>query len=358
MPSALARGERNQHDCDTRVFYRGLATQVNGPERARAPAHSYIHQRSRFILSTLRKEWTSTPPQELRDIYSFEQIAAAFKLARVNFTQAQFAAAEAAGKIQQGKLNLVVNVIMVNPDEDLITIGASINQSSVSCGKMTTDTDTVRGVYQDKIHVEMWLEKDSQPCTQFSRITDGPQTVECSGSTSSSVSVSLGANVGFFGDTPTGGANVGISDTRSFSQNLQDFKVVNTSDNRKVVHDYLMSKSSGGAHNKATDLWPNGDQIGLMDLIQGVKMYYPPDLATSNLPLISQCIWQADPGFKLSANDVLFLRLEIRQFMPMVTGQLKGVYSQASAVLHQVIYQWAERIPLGTLVKTDVSPMS
>jgi len=260
--------------------------------------------------------------------------------------------------VQPTRIGLVVHVIMAKPSaSEPVTIWASMENSAISSGKMMTDKPDQKGWFQDQVTVEMWLEDlNGQKRTDLLRISDGPNTVNGTGSTSSSVSFSFSSsvNAGFFGPVPTGGASVGtsVSESHSFSTNLEDFRVVNNSDQYTAVHHYLMSKSANGpAYNKPTDLAPNGNDIGFTQAFQGIQLYTPPDLATANLPLASQCVWQANHHnmIKVGVN----LKIRVTQHVVMVDGtnNFFSVASHSSA--QTATYGHAEPIPLMMLVDTE-----
>lgn len=271
------------------------------------------------------------------------------------------AALKASGKTQlQGtKLDLVLFVVIGKATPlDPATIYASLENTQISSGEMFIDQDDQRGYYQDKITVEMVInEPDESQSTRFTRVSDGPETANGTSSTSSTVSFSFSdsANVGFFGPTPTGGAGVsaGATVSRSFARNLTDFRVANNSDNRTVKHDYIMSASSGGAYDKATDLVPS--DLDFISSFQGIKLYEPPPLALNNLNIISQAAWQADNNDDVA--ETLTLKIIVTQQCSMVDGtnNFFTVHSHSSGQI--VTYSYAFDLPMH-LVSQSTDPNS
>lgn len=225
---------------------------------------------------------------------------------------------------QPTRLSPVARVIIGKASPaDPATIWISLENTQIASGKMLINNDDHKGWFQDRIDVELTiLEPDGTPSTRFNRVSDGPQTGNGSSSTSSSISFTFSASgsIGFFGPTPTGsvGGSAGVSESHSFGHSLEDFRVENNSDSLVARHSYIMAASSGAAYNKAIDLAPDGGSIGLTAAFQGIKLYDPPPLATANLQLISQCVWQAANSLEVA--DTLTLRIGITQHVSDVDG--------------------------------------
>ena len=288
-----------------------------------------------------RKDWVVTVPQKTSDVgrglLSMLPPAMAAGFANIVF--------------QPTRVDLVLHVIIAKASaSEPVTIFASLENSTVSSGKMLVDKPDQKGWFQDNVKVEMWLEEaNGQPRTDLFRMSDGPATYNGTGATSSSVSFSFsgGVNAGFFGGTPTGGASatVGVSDSHGFSSNLMDFRVVNNSDQYKAEHSYLMSKSADGpAYNTPTDLVPDGGSIGFIQAFQAIKLYTPPDLATANLPLLSQCVWQANHPKDI--HDTVMLKIRVTQHLTMVDGTNNGFTISSHASNQSVAYGHQEPVPL------------
>ena len=258
-------------------------------------------------------------------------------------------------ELQKSKAHLVVHASMAKPsDSDPVTIWVSLEDSYVSSGPMFYRETYSRGFFQDHVTVRMRLDGASAP--QLLRVSDGPQTANGSGSTSSSVSVtfSAGGNVGFFGPTPTGGANIGVaaSDSKSFSRNLTDFRIINTSTDHMAVHEYRMSMSGGKVYDKPVDLWPT---LGVMDVYGAAlgnlpSFYEPPDLATSNLPLLSQCLWQANHTRDIK--DTVSVSIEIVQRVVWV--RMEGI--MVVPTVKPIVHHCKQAFPLGNLVSGLPAP--
>lgn len=252
--------------------------------------------------------------------YLSDQVSPGMKQSPLDMVRA------AGGVTPKAQLDLVVTCTVgkAGPDKPM-TIHVSLENSHISSGNMLWDDDDKRGYFQDLVEVGMYLIADGGRVMQdFDRAADGPQTANGSSSTSSSVSVSFSAgasaNIGFFGDTPTAGAglsgSVGITNTHAFARNLTDFKVINHSDQRRILHEYKMSASSGGKYDRDVDLVP--DHLGFGESFSGIKLHHPPALATSNLPLISQAVWQANSNKEY--DQTIQLGIIVRQRTILVEG--------------------------------------
>lgn len=299
------------------------------------------------LTAMARKEWTNAVPQKESD-YIRAAVEALFK------NMPGMKDFKAPGSFQKSELGLVVHVIMAKAsDTDPITIWVSLENSSVSSGRMTYDEAWEKGYYQDQVEVEMWLEDlKGNARTDMRRIADGPKTANGSGSTSSAISFSFSGsgNLGFFGGTPTGGASasVGATESHSFSQNLTDFKVINYSDQYRAKHTYKMAESSGAKYDKAIDLVPKGDAIGFTEAFKGIQLYSPPDIATSNLSLLSQCVWQARDNREIKED--LNLKIRVTQKTVKVTGSNNFFTVDASSSGYKIDFGHSERLPLSQLV--------
>ncbi|WP_326523919.1 hypothetical protein [Sphingomonas sp.] len=252
------------------------------------------------------------------------------------------AATAARQPLQESHLDLVISVTVGKGGANQpMTVHVSLEDSIISSGGMLFDRNDKRGYFQDQIVVEMFLTSDGQtPRSDFRRVSDGPQTVNGSGATSSSVSVSFSVsgsvNAGFFGGTPTGGgsvgASLGVTNSHSFSRNLADFKAVNTSTQTLIQHTYKMSQSSGAAYDSANDLVPKGDAIGFFDAFKGIVLYNPPDLATSNLPLISQAVWQATSNREYDETIGVAIKVTQRVVMAEGSNNFVEVHAESSGI--------------------------
>lgn len=257
-------------------------------------------------------------------------------------------------ELQSSHLDLVVTVTIGKAAADQpMTVHVSLEDSVISSGPMFYNQHDKRGYFQDRIDVEMFLSDNRKdPRDDFRRASDGPQTVNGSGATSSSVSVSFSvsgsANAGFFGDTPTGGAggsaSLGVTNSHSFSRNLSDFKAVNTSGQFRIKHHYKMSESTGGAYLSAHDLVPHGDDIGFLEALRKIELYHPPDLATSNLPLISQAAWQATSNREYDEQIHAVIKVTQRVVQVEGTNTVTRVHWQSSTT--KVSHTHVEPIPL------------
>jgi len=146
-------------------------------------------------------------------------------------------------------------------------------------GKLQFDDPTQRGYYLESVGVTM-RPLDSRLLMK----KDAPVTTEGSGSVTSSVSIDLSAGSGEIGG--------GLSFGKSYSEDLFDFKVVNTSDAIQARQAYKLASTNypGGGKVKYGQ-WK--DLVGYY-FFSGYFLNEIPDLAKSGLPLLSQAIWLAE----------------------------------------------------------------
>jgi hypothetical protein len=306
-----------------------------------------------FASAQVRREWTKPVPQMERVFWP--QLAAGSSKDQHEALEKVFALLGI--ERQASKLDLVLHLIVAKAsDQDKTTIWCSMEHSNISSGDMVFDKNDTRGYYQDKIIVEMWLtDLQGKPSTQFRRIADGPDTVNGSGSTTSSVSFSFSesgsANVGFFGGTPTGSVggsvSAGVTQSHSFSKSLQDFRAINDSDQYRAIHTYKMQQSSGAKYNKATDLVPHPDDMGFTDSFEGIRLYNPPDLATSNFPLISQCVWQSNDSQPVDQD--MWLKLRVTQRVVLVEGSNEFFSVSWDSSGYTLSYGYSEKLPMSDI---------
>lgn len=304
-----------------------------------------------FDPSTPTYVWKTVAPTSVREYFSDKK----FPILETSALDIYKDMAKAKGlKLQNSQLGLIVTVTIGKAGANQpMTVHVSLEDSVISSGPMLYDQHDKRGYFQDRIDVEMFLSDNKKdPRNDFRRVSDGPQTVNGSGATSSSVSVSFSvsgsANAGFFGDTPTGGvggsASLGVTNSHSFSRNLSDFKAINSSEQFRIKHCYQMSESTGGSYLSAHDLVPSGDDIGFVDAFRKIKLYHPPDLATSNLPLISQAAWQATSSREY--DEQIYAVIKITQRVVQVEGTNNFTHVNWQSYTTKVAHTHVEPIPL------------
>lgn len=304
-----------------------------------------------FTMDTPTYSWKSIVPTKKSYYYSSKN----FGPTTISELSLMQDLAKAMGKtLQQAKLDLVVSVTIGKGGANQpLTVHVSLQDSIISSGKMFWDADDERGFYQDQVDVEMFLSRDgTTPIDDLPRASDAPETVNGSGATSSSVSISFSvsgsANAGFFGGTPTGGvgggASLGVSNTHSFSKNLSDFKAINNTERYTIRHTYKMAESSGGAYEKAIDLVPKGDDIGFVQAFRKIKLHRPPDLAISNLPLISQAAWQATTSREYDEKIHAVIKVTQRVVHVEGTNNFTSVHSESTG--RKLLFTHSEPITL------------
>lgn len=262
---------------------------------------------------------------------------------------------------QVADLRLRGNVILAKADPvSLVTLWISLDGTTVKPGKMIYDEEYVKGFYQDRIDIELSIcRKDSKghwvPIPEMKLMSEGPQTYNGTGSTSSSVSVSFskGGNIGFFGVTPTGGANFGTSvgESHSFSRSLQDFVVEADSSGTQARHSYRMNQSIGSSYDKPTDLIQHIGQSRSASEAFWPRVYSPPPLALHDFPVISQAVWQAVNADMIDEDASLCIY--VTQHVYIVEGGSRNGIVPRYTVLsgHAGTWLHAEPVPFAELKK-------
>lgn len=253
---------------------------------------------------------------------------AAWKATRTSLTSGTYGDAG-----QVSELDLVVSFIMAQEDVGSpLTLWVTLENSLLRVGKpLQDDVDDAVGYFQDRIDVTLTLGLPGKkaPIHYFNRIVDGPPTYNGSGAISSSVTVS--GSGGFFGYVPT--ANVGVSDTHSFTQSLQDFETINDSDSVVARHAYVMKKSTGGDYNQPSDLMPDW---GFSARFSAIKIHRPPALALDNLTLMSQAVWQTATGINPPDPETLkkphVLYVDVKQHLTWVRGDYQPLMYPAQFI--------------------------
>lgn len=168
------------------------------------------------------------------------------------------------------------------------------------------DQNDIRGPYIDRVVYQAWLQKRNagpDPANQLPgwvRMQESPETEDASGSVSSSMSVTVNGNLGFFGPTPTGGVNTGFSFGESYVHTVKDFTFYNRSQGGMLHHILAMTGSGDGqTYGKPEDL-VNENQSPFV----GARLRPLPALATSNVPLVGQVVWMNQNDDALAFDDI------------------------------------------------------
>jgi hypothetical protein len=150
-------------------------------------------------------------------------------------------------------------------------------------GNLTYNQKDIRGYYLHALDVSFKINSDAYHINQ-----DAPVTSMGSGATTSTAQLQVDVNAGTFGPEPTTGVGAGVAIGSSFTQNLSDFRVVNNSEETVVQHTYRMAATrQGKAYDRPEDL----ADMSVGGQWQGAPLLEVPELAISNLPVISQAIF-------------------------------------------------------------------
>jgi hypothetical protein len=173
------------------------------------------------------------------------------------------------------RTNIPYNFITINMDGS--------NFAASEDGKMVKNQSDIRGWFMEEVEVEITLSDPSFTLTQ-----DSPSTTMGSSSTTSSTGLSFDEGAGMFGPTPTMNVGVGLSIGWSFSRSLSDIAIVNKSTLNCVSHKYRLASSRGGSYSSPVDLLDRSPA----GVVQGTPLFEIPDIAISNMPIITQAILQ------------------------------------------------------------------
>jgi hypothetical protein len=162
---------------------------------------------------------------------------------------------------------------------------AGSNVAASTSGNLGIDRDDKRGFFTESAVVSMALSG-----SRFAIEQDSPSTTMGQEATTSTTSIGVNVSAGTFGDTPTTNVGGGVTIGSSFSRNLTDFRVVNNSDDHRLLHRYLLAASSGGSYDEPKDLL----DMSVGGQFTGACLFKLPPISVSNLPLASQAIFIAD----------------------------------------------------------------
>ena len=170
----------------------------------------------------------------------------------------------------------------------------SLNGTTVSAsgsGDLIANTDKMIGWYLSQTTVRI----DVGAGFKYAYVQ--PTTQVCTGSVTSSISLSAG----MFGNVPTAGADF----STSYTQNISDITIDDRSLD-SIVQTYTLSASTGGAYKQPSDLMHRG--------VLSDSLYSVSDIATANLPIITQGVWSAPEGF----NGIVPLEIKIEMQLNFV----------------------------------------
>jgi hypothetical protein len=161
-------------------------------------------------------------------------------------------------------------LVALGPDQS----GAVASNVQASAGALMADTSDDKYWFTKSASVQI------TSGAGMSLVMEGPGTT----AVNEEVSTSISFGAGFFGDAPT--ANGSYSS--SVSKALPDFAVTDQStlQSGTVQHVYHLAATSAGEFNSDKDAFSWNDNPA-----------EPPDMAKSNLPLVSQGFWVCDEGF-------------------------------------------------------------
>lgn len=163
-------------------------------------------------------------------------------------------------------------------------LAVDLQGSNIMAGsELTYDQDDKRGWYLHEVQVSISL-----GAPEYVLRADSPGTTMGSSETTSSAQLSLDLTLGTFGDVPTTGASGGITIGDSYTENLTDFRVINTSDDATAAHTYRMAATKDGSrYDKPEDLVDDSTKGQL----EGTPLFGVPEIAIANLPIISQAVY-------------------------------------------------------------------
>jgi hypothetical protein len=168
-----------------------------------------------------------------------------------------------------------INYTFINVGMDGSNFAASDN------GQLAKNQSDIRGWFMEEVEVEVTLSDPS-----FKLVQDSPATSMGSSSTTSSTGLSFDEGLGTFGPTPTMNVGVGLNIGWSFTRSLSDIAIVNRSTLTCVSHKYRLASSRGGSYSSPQDLLDRSPA----GVAQGVPLFEIPDIAISNMPIITQAI--------------------------------------------------------------------
>lgn len=263
---------------------------------------------------------------------------------------------------QTAEIKTEFRAIMAKADANSpVVFWVSAENSHASPGQMKYNRHDKKGEFQDRIEVEFIVLCEISPGSgnwhkvpDFSGVSDSPPAYSGTGSFSNSVSFSFSESFsgGFFGKdgTATGSVSASVSETSSFGHSIADFEIKNLTSGLHVWHQYLMRESDGGPYKQPADLIAGATSFpGPKTFYSGAQAYDPCMMATCNLPILSQAVWQNNHGNDYVDFDVKVI-VTIAQHLIDVEGTntvfsgIKASVGQETHIVHRELL-----IPLSKL---------
>lgn len=194
-------------------------------------------------------------------------------------------------------------------DPPRIMIYVDLSNSKTSPGTMVCNQQDKRGFFQDFARVRMWCQNQSrEPGYQWRHGPEGfvvkdedPKgAINAGGSISSDLHYSMNGSTGFFGKgTMTGGAGGGISWGNSYSREVHDFSFSNHSEPDFVNHQLSLTQLADSIPYKMENPLESLSNPS-RDPFAGARTHDLPELATSNLPMLTHAHFMPTPGTPFS----------------------------------------------------------
>jgi hypothetical protein len=234
------------------------------------------------------------------------------------------------GSGQVARMALVANLGMYSYRVDalarpqkflLVTLEGSNISPSVSGAMMANQIDK-RGYYTEQVDVKIFFYDDKN--SEMRRVKHAPSTSGMAGAQTTTSSLEYTVGGGFFGGTPTSNASVGGSISHSWSENLEDFTLIDNSAEDRIVQTLRLSAVHGGEYKHPSDLIDQTAGDITKDVFSGHlpgSVRELPPRATSNIALITQALFMS---YRPLAK-ALGLRIEVTQHLVMVEKTFIGV---------------------------------
>lgn len=156
--------------------------------------------------------------------------------------------------------------------------------SSITTNQLLRNDNDERGWFIEHIDVEMYFDED-----YMQLLKEEPHTQNANGSVSSSMSTSIGGNVGAFGTTPTAGVDASASWSNSNSHDMKDFTFRDNTERNHISHEYRMTQAGDGT--------PFSEVYNLYEFnsFSPTRVRPLPELAWHDFNLLEQAIWRTPP---------------------------------------------------------------
>ncbi|MEM6375604.1 MAG: hypothetical protein AAF686_05145 [Pseudomonadota bacterium] len=187
------------------------------------------------------------------------------------------------------------------------------------------DKNDYRGFYVEWLHVSMWLQTHGEaadpkkPAPHWLIMREAPNTTNQTGSITSSISYGFDASAGAMADMPTAnfGGHIGVSS--SHSHTLTDFTFMQHSTAQVVNHEVNMTMTDDGEPYKHASDLINQWQSPFV----GIRLRDIPNMAKSNVPLVSQGVWMNNSPAGLV--DKLTFHVAVTPLWLLVEGKYDGM---------------------------------